>query len=86
VREGGRGRPFWDNPPLGDLVAAYASAGYDKEAKEVAVKLGKRDPNFMQNVQKYMDAQDDPTFKAECARIIDGLRKAGVPEGTAKTN
>jgi hypothetical protein len=33
-----------------------------------------------------MDAHDDPTFKAELARIMEGLRKAGVPEGTAKTN
>jgi hypothetical protein len=40
----------------------------------------------MQDVQKYMDAQEDPTFKAECARIIDGLRKAEVPERPVKTN
>jgi class 3 adenylate cyclase/TolB-like protein/Flp pilus assembly protein TadD len=76
----------WDNAALGDLAAAYASAGYDKEAKEIAVKLGERDPNFIQSVRKSMDAHDDPTFKAECARIIEGLRKAGAPEGPAKTN
>jgi hypothetical protein len=29
---------------------------------------------------------DDPTFKAQHARILEGLRKAGAPEGTAKTN
>jgi len=50
------------------------------------VKLGERDPNFIQNVRKFMDAHDDPTFKAECARIIEGLRKAGVPERPVKTN
>jgi hypothetical protein len=50
------------------------------------VKLAERDPNFMQSVRKFMDAQDDPTFKAECARIIEGLRKAGVPERPVKTN
>ena len=76
----------WDNPSLGDLAAAYRAAGYDKEAKEIAVKLGERDPNFIQNVRKFMDAHDDPTFKAECARIIEGLRKAGVPERPVKTN
>ena len=76
----------WDNPSLGDLAAAYAWAGYDKEAKQIAVKLGERDPNFMQSVRKFMDAHDDPTFKAECARIIEGLRKAGVPERPVKTN
>ena len=57
-----------------------------KEAKESAVKLGGRDPNFFQSVRKSMDTHDDPTFKAELARIMEGLRKAGVPEGTAKTN
>jgi adenylate cyclase len=76
----------WDNPSLGALAAAYAWAGHDKEAKQSAVKLGERDPNFIQSLRKYMDASDDPTFKAECARIIEGLRKAGVPEGTARTN
>jgi hypothetical protein len=50
------------------------------------VKLGERDPNFLQGVRKYMDAHDDPTFQAECARIIEGLRKAGVPERSVKTN
>jgi hypothetical protein len=28
----------------------------------------------------------DPTFNAQNQRIIEGLRKAGVPEGTAKTD
>jgi adenylate cyclase len=76
----------WDKPALGALAAAYAWAGYEKEAKESAVKLSARDPNFLQSVRKSMDAHDDPTFKAELARIMEGLRKAGVPEGTAKTN
>jgi hypothetical protein len=29
---------------------------------------------------------DDPTFNAEWARIVEGLRKAGVPEGQQRTN
>ena len=29
---------------------------------------------------------DDPTFNAQYARIIEGLRKAGLPEGEKKTN
>jgi hypothetical protein len=29
---------------------------------------------------------DDVTFNAQYARIVEGLRKAGVPEGEAKTN
>ena len=27
---------------------------------------------------------DDPTFKAQSARITEGLRKAGLPEGEAQ--
>jgi hypothetical protein len=33
-----------------------------------------------------MDAHDDPTYKAEMARLFEGLRKAGLPEGEAKSN
>ena len=29
---------------------------------------------------------DDPTFNAQYARIVEGLRKAGLPEGEKKTN
>jgi hypothetical protein len=29
---------------------------------------------------------DDPAFNAQNARIVEGLRKAGLPEGEKKTN
>jgi hypothetical protein len=29
---------------------------------------------------------DDPTFNARCRRIVEGLRKAGLPEGEKKTD
>ena len=29
---------------------------------------------------------DDPTFNMQYQRIVEGLRKAGVPEGEKKTN
>jgi hypothetical protein len=29
---------------------------------------------------------DNPTFNAQIQRILDGLRKAGLPEGEQKTN
>jgi hypothetical protein len=29
---------------------------------------------------------DDPTFNAQYQRIVEGLRKAGVPEGEKKAN
>ena len=73
-----------DIGPLIGLAAAYAWAGRDTEAKETAAKLLKFDPVYypyrISWVQMYSDAHDDPTFKAEMARIIEGLRKAGVPD------
>ena len=27
---------------------------------------------------------DDPTFNAQYARVVEGLRRAGLPEGEAK--
>jgi hypothetical protein len=29
---------------------------------------------------------DDPTFSAQYQRIVEGLRKAGLPEGETKAN
>ena len=40
----------------------------------------------VQTFQAVADANDNPTYKAEMARIIEGLRKAGMPEGEVKTN
>jgi adenylate cyclase len=75
-----------DNGSLADLAAAYAWAGHDKEAKETAAKLQARDPKFLQGIHTYVDAHDDPTYKAEMERLIEGLRKAGLPEGEKSTN
>ena len=68
------------------LAAANAWAGHDKEAKEAVAQLLKVLPGF--TVQKYAGRYwtDDPTFIAQHARIIEGLRKAGLPEGEKKTN
>ena len=43
-------------------------------------------PGF--TVQKYAGRYwtDDPTFIAQRARIVEGLRKAGLPEGEKTTN
>ena len=72
--------------PFITLAAANAWAGHDKEAKDAAAQLQKVSPGF--TVQKYATQQrsDDPTYIAQNQRIIEGLRKAGVPEGAAKTN
>jgi tetratricopeptide (TPR) repeat protein len=63
---------------LADLTTAYAWAGRDKEAKETAAKAHKLYPSIVQEVQANMDAHDDPTYKAEMGRIMEGLRKAGL--------
>jgi adenylate cyclase len=71
---------------LVDLAAANAFAGHDKEAREAAAQLQKVYPSF--TVQKWAGIHwtDDPTFNAQYARIVEGLRKAGLPEGVEKTN
>ena len=62
------------------LAAANAWAGHDKEAKEAVAQLQKVHPGF--TVQTYAGRRysDDPTFNAQRARIVEGLRKAGLPE------
>jgi adenylate cyclase len=62
------------------LAAANAGAGHDKEAKEAVAQLQKLYPGY--TVQKYATTHfsDDPTFNAQRARIIESLRKAGLPE------
>jgi adenylate cyclase len=73
---------------LVDLAAANAWAGHDKEAKEAAAQLQKIYPGF--TVQQWAQWgyawTDDTTFKAQFDRITEGLRKAGLPEGDAKSN
>ena len=66
------------------LAAANVWAGHDKEAKEAAARLQKVFPGF--TVQTWLGIywSDDPTFNEQYQRIIEGLRKAGVPEGEAK--
>jgi adenylate cyclase len=62
------------------LAAANAWPGHDKEAKEAAAQLQKVYPGFTVQTWASIDWTDDPTFKAQYARIVEGLRKAGVPE------
>ena len=72
---------------LSALAVANAWAGHDKESKEAVAELRKIDPGFtVQSVAGYRKQSDDPTFDAESARIVEGLRKAGVSEGPAKPN
>jgi hypothetical protein len=68
------------------LAAANAWAGHDKEAKDAAAQLQKLYPGFTLQTLPGMLLSDDPTYNAQLQRIVEGLRKAGVPEGEAKTN
>jgi adenylate cyclase len=72
--------------PLVGLAAANAWAGHDKQAKEAAAQLQKVYPGFTVQTWAGIHWTDDPTFNAQNQRIIEGLRKAGIPEGEAKTN
>lgn len=63
------------------LAAALANLGRLDEA-EAAVRAGLAlNPEF--NMRRYRAgaASDNPTFLAQRERVVDGLRKAGVPEG-----
>jgi adenylate cyclase len=77
--------------PYTDLAAAHAWLGHMKEAKEAAAQVLKYNPDF--TIQGWIESplqdhwnSDDPTFKAQLERIVEGARKAGIPEGERKTN
>ncbi|HTZ68388.1 MAG TPA: adenylate/guanylate cyclase domain-containing protein [Roseiarcus sp.] len=83
-------KAFAGNPDnwraLVNLAAANAWAGHDKEAQEAVVKLRKLYPNFTVQSWAGIHWSDDPTFNAQYARIVEGLRKAGLPGGDKKTD
>jgi TolB-like protein/class 3 adenylate cyclase/cytochrome c-type biogenesis protein CcmH/NrfG len=72
--------------PYVDLAAANAWAGHDKEAKEAVAQLRKLYPDFTVQSWAGIHFSDDPTFNAQYQRVVEGLRKAGLPEGEKKTN
>ncbi len=76
--------------PYTDLAAAHGWLGHAKEAKEAAAQVLKYDPDFA--IQGWMESplhdnwNGDPTFKAQVERMVEGARKAGIPEGEKKTD
>jgi TolB-like protein len=72
--------------PYIDLVAANGWLGHDAEAKAAIDGLHKQRPGYTVQSAASFHPTDDPTFNAQYQRIVDGLRKAGLPEGVAKTN
>jgi len=63
------------------LAAALAHLGRRDEA-EAAVRAGLTlNPDFTMRRYRAGAASDNPTFLAQRERVVDGMRKAGVPEG-----
>jgi len=65
---------------LAALAAASAWAGHDSEAKKAVAELRKVDPDFTAQTLAGQHLSDDPTFAIQRNRVIEGLRKAGMPE------
>ena len=72
--------------PYVDLAAANAWDGHDKEAEEAVAQLRKLYQDFTVQSWAGIHWSDDPTFNAQYQRIVEGLRKAGLPEGERPTN
>ena len=66
--------------PYIDLVAANGWLGREVEAKAAIDGLHKQKPGYAVQSAASFHPTDDPTFKAQYQRIVDGLRKAGLPE------
>ena len=65
-----------------DLASAYAWRGQKAEAAAAVAELLKRRPGFTVQAleQEGSGASDNPAFRREYQRIIEGVRKAGLPE------
>jgi TolB-like protein/class 3 adenylate cyclase/Flp pilus assembly protein TadD len=74
------GKSFWG--AWTDLAAAYAWRGQKAEAAAAVGELLKVRPGFNmeQLAQDGAGYSDNPTFSREFARIVEGARKAGLPE------
>jgi adenylate cyclase len=70
--------------PYVELTAALVWAGHDKDAKETVAQLQKVQPGYTVQTWAGRHMSEDPTHKAQYQRVVEGLRKAGLPEGKAK--
>jgi TolB-like protein/class 3 adenylate cyclase len=70
--------PFW--LAYVDLISAYGHKGMRDEARAAMAELDKLKPGYTVKHWASEDWSDSPTFKAEYARIVEGLRKAGMRE------
>ena len=74
------GKTFWF--VYVDLASAYAWRGQNAEAAAAVAELLKLRPGYtvQQLTQDGLGHSDNPTFRKEYQRIIEGARKAGLPE------
>src|SRR5213594_4142401 len=74
------GKSFWG--AWTDLAASYAWRGQKAEAAAAVAELLKVRPGFTveQLAQDGSGYSDNPTFRKEFERIVEGARKAGLPE------
>ena len=65
-----------------DLASAYAWRGQNAEAAAAVAELLKLRPGFTVQtlVQEGSGTSDNPAFRKEFQRIVEGARKAGLPE------
>jgi TolB-like protein/class 3 adenylate cyclase len=65
-----------------DLASAYAWRGQNAEAAAAVAELLKLRPGFTVQtlVQEGSRTSDNPAFRKEFQRIVEGARKAGLPE------
>jgi len=71
--------------PYVDLAAANGWLGRDAEAKTAIAGLLELMPGFTIQQWANMKWSNHPKFQREYARIIEGLRKAGLAEGDKET-
>jgi tetratricopeptide (TPR) repeat protein len=71
-------KPFWI--AYVDLASAYAWTGRTEEARSAVAELRKLMPNYTVYRWAHEGFSSNPIFLAQYQRIIEGLRKAGLPE------
>ena len=65
---------------MGEDEAGTARAMRAAKAKAALARLIKAMPRFTVQLWANVKSSDDPTFECEYQRIVEGLRKAGLPE------
>ncbi len=70
------------------LAAAFAWTGRDADARTAVAELLKLKPGYtvQQSLSNIKRLSDNPTYLRELQPILEGQRRAGLPEGEKPTN